>query len=208
VSEVLKNDDGFLNVNNEILISSKVVAEQLGRRHDDVVKFLLTKINDRTRSDIFLGDYQDSMNRCQKEILLTKRGFTLYMFSINGHDEFKLKYIDKFDKMERALRDIRYIKFSRKQQVEQMSILQDLLPEELKKDKIPYIKANMVSNKATSNYFGFPKMIKKGDMNIDMLELRDKILDDYLKLYDIAGTTDGLKEIIYNKYKQLSIKES
>ena len=86
-------------------MSSKIIADKLGRRHPDVFKFMTSKLDKRTSSDIFLNTYTDSMNRQQNEYLLTKRGFNLYIFSINGHDDFKLEYIDKFDAMEFYIRE-------------------------------------------------------------------------------------------------------
>lgn len=39
-----------------------------------------------------------------KEYLLTKDGFTLYMFNIQGHNDFKMAYINKFNEMEKQLK--------------------------------------------------------------------------------------------------------
>ena len=83
-----------------------------------------------------------------------------------------------------------------------MEVLQHLLPEEEKKAKLSYIKVNTVVNKATSNFYGFPKMLKKADMNNKMLATRDKVQDDYLKLYEVFEDTSTTKEAIYKKYQQ------
>ena len=38
-----------------------------------------------------------------ESIFLLRKGFTLYMFNIQGYNDFKLAYINKFDEMEKAL---------------------------------------------------------------------------------------------------------
>jgi len=83
-----------------------------------------------------------------------------------------------------------------------METLYNLFPELAKKDKINYIKANTITNKAVSNAFGFDKMLKKDNMTKDMLELREKVLDDYIKLYEITQDTTIIKTLLYAKYTQ------
>jgi len=48
--------------------------------------------------------------------------------------------------------------------------------------RVDFIKANTISNKAVSTKYGYPKMIKKGDMSPDMLVDRQSILDDTVEL--------------------------
>ncbi|PCF35018.1 phage repressor protein [Staphylococcus delphini] len=66
-----------------------------------------------------------------------------------------------------------------------------------------YLKAQTISNKAVSNVFGYPKMIKKQDMTREMLELRQQILDEtvefmiFVNKYNLTLSVSGH---IYNKY--------
>ena len=46
----------------------------------------------------------EGQKREYREYLLTKDGFTLYMFNIQGYNDFKLAYINKFNEMEKSLR--------------------------------------------------------------------------------------------------------
>ena len=55
-------------------------------------------------SVIIPNEYKDSTGRKLKEYLLTKDGFTLYMFNIQGHNDFKMAYINKFNEMEKQLK--------------------------------------------------------------------------------------------------------
>ena len=52
---------------------------------------------------IIPSNYKDNKGETRKEYLLTKDGFTLYMFNIQGHNDFKMAYINKFNEMERQI---------------------------------------------------------------------------------------------------------
>ena len=113
------------------------------------------------------------------------------------------------ERLEQALQDLKFRQGDKKHQLQCMEILQDLLPEELKQEKVSYIKANTVVNKVTSNIFGFPKMLRKKEMNNEMLEVREKVLDEYLKLYEVLENNHLVTETLNKKYerKLLSAEE-
>lgn len=110
--------------------------------------------------------------------------------------EFRRYFIE----VEKAYNDLQFRIGDKKHQLKCMEMLQDFLPEELKQEKVSYIKANTVVNKCTSNYFGFPKMLKKVEMNDEMLMVREEILDDYLKLFEVLQDNGEVKEVLYKKY--------
>ena len=90
------------------VVSSRTVAEELGRRHGDVIDSLETMIleNGNVRSLIIPSSYKvEGQKRSYKEYLLTKDGFTLYMFNIQGHNNFKMAYINKFNEMEQQIQN-------------------------------------------------------------------------------------------------------
>lgn len=109
--------------------------------------------------------------------------------------------------LEQALQDLKFRHGDKKHQLECMALLQDMLPDDVKQEKINYIKANTVVDKAVSNYFGFPKMIKKIEMNKDMLEVRESVLNDYLKLFEVLQDNHEVKEVLYKKYAQPKLIE-
>lgn len=51
--------------------------------------------------------------------------------------------------------------------------------------RVDFIKANTIANKAISNMYGLPKMIKKGDMTPDMLVARQCVLEDTVELIKV-----------------------
>lgn len=70
-------------------------------------------------------------------------------------------------------------------------------------NKVSYIKANTIANKAVSKAFGYEKSIKKADMTPDMLVKRQSILDDTVELMTVKdkyGLDLSVSEKIYNKY--------
>ncbi|RIN40993.1 Rha family transcriptional regulator [Staphylococcus simulans] len=86
------------------VVSSRVVANELNRTHKNVIRGLekiLTGSN--VSSLIVLSEYKDAKGETRKEYLLTKDGFILYMFNIQGHNDFKMAYINKFNEMERQI---------------------------------------------------------------------------------------------------------
>jgi prophage antirepressor-like protein len=70
-------------------------------------------------------------------------------------------------------------------------------------NKISYIKANTISNKAVSKAFGYDKSIKKADMTPEMLVKRQAILNDTVELMTVNekyGIGLSVSENIYNKH--------
>jgi len=104
---------------NFYVVSSRIVAKQLGKRHSDVLRDLdkilinphLGRLKNQSphicvdlKNLIISNHYKDGKNRTYREYLLTKDGFTLYMFNIQGYNDYKMAYIDEFNRMEQALK--------------------------------------------------------------------------------------------------------
>lgn len=69
--------------------------------------------------------------------------------------------------------------------------------------KVDYIKANVIADKAVSNLYGFPRMLKKNEMTPDMLIKRQNILEDTVELMALKekyGLDISVSKTIYNKY--------
>ena len=98
------------------VVSSRTIANELQKRHSDVLRDLKNLLkqtqqnqeNGNLRSLIFENFYRvNNQNRTYKEYLLTKDGFTLYMFNIQGYIDFKMAYINQFNKMEKQIRQLK-----------------------------------------------------------------------------------------------------
>lgn len=70
-------------------------------------------------------------------------------------------------------------------------------------EKRHYIKANTVANKAISNKYGFPKMVKKPDMSPEMLMDRQPVLEETAQLTAVKeayGLDFSVSWAIYQKH--------
>lgn len=68
--------------------------------------------------------------------------------------------------------------------------------------RVDFIKANTIANKAISNRYGYPKMVKKADMTPQMLAEREPILEDTVELMGVNDKYDlgiSVSEQIYKK---------
>ena len=95
------------NVNNlGLVVSSRTIAEQIGKEHKNVIRDLEKILTSSNLSPLIIeSNYKDKKGELRKEYLLTKKGFILYMFNIQGYNEFKLDYINKFEEMEQIIRN-------------------------------------------------------------------------------------------------------
>ncbi|MFF7956501.1 phage antirepressor KilAC domain-containing protein [Staphylococcus saprophyticus] len=90
------------------VVSSRTVAEELNKEHSKVIRSLESMVleNPNVASLIIPSSYKiKRQKRSYKEYLLTKDGFTLYMFNIQGHNDFKMAYINKFNEMEQQIQN-------------------------------------------------------------------------------------------------------
>lgn len=165
----------------------------------------VVKSYEKDEHGLVLISYKDSMNR-EKPCYTMNRFWIMLMLN---KESMTVRYKTQLyiEKLEQALQDLKFKQGDKKHQLNCMALLQDMLPEEAKQDKVNYIKANTVVDKAVSNYFGFPKMIKKVEMNKDMLEVRENVLNDYLKLFEVLQDNHEVKEVLYKKYAQPKLIE-
>lgn len=116
-----------------------------------------------------------------------------------------IKYIEE---LEETIRLILENKLDKKQQIDAMKKFGGLLPEIEAQESLPYVKINTCVNKAVSNYFGFPKMIKKDAMTYEMLEKRNEIMQRFLVAYELFRDISKAKEFIYEEFRQISIEHN
>jgi len=89
------------------VVSSRIVAKELERTHKNVIRDLEQILESSNVSSLIIpSSYKvEGQKRSYKEYLLTKDGFTLYMFNIQGHNDFKMAYINKFNEMEQQIQN-------------------------------------------------------------------------------------------------------
>lgn len=92
------------------VVSSRVVAEELDKRPDAVLRDIDNVLKSHSTdlsSEIIPSEYTNNRGRKYREYLLTKDGFTLYMFNIQGHNDFKMAYINRFNEMEKQITELK-----------------------------------------------------------------------------------------------------
>lgn len=98
------------NQNGAALTNSLLVAEKFGKSHKNVIasiKEILTSAENS--ANLFIeATYPDSYGRDQFMYIMNRDGFTLLAMGFTGKKalEFKLQYIEAFNKMESALKAI------------------------------------------------------------------------------------------------------
>jgi Rha family phage regulatory protein len=96
----------------QALISSRLIANETGKEHKHVLEQIERLFNSAEISaqlaenefNVIESEYITENNRTSKEYLLNKKAFTYYAFNIQGFEEFKIKYINKFEEMESSLK--------------------------------------------------------------------------------------------------------
>jgi prophage antirepressor-like protein len=74
--------------------------------------------------------------------------------------------------------------------------------------KVDYIKANTIADKAVSTMHGFAKMVKKADMDEEMLRDREPVLADTVELMAVNERLElglSVSEAVYRKYCSVPI---
>ncbi len=99
----IENKDGVL------LVSSREVAERFEKRHDHVLRDVeaLLDQNPKLGADYFIeSSYKAGTGKPYKQYKLTRDGFSLLAMGFTGAKalEWKLKYLEVFNKMEEAIK--------------------------------------------------------------------------------------------------------
>lgn len=97
------------NNNGELVVTSRQVAEDFGKQHQHVTQAIENLISENSllKSMMMESEYTTERGRKYKEYLLTKDGFSLLVMGFTGSRalEWKLKYIEAFNKMEQAIKN-------------------------------------------------------------------------------------------------------
>ena len=113
MNETIKTGNDLVKIENKdgkLMVSSRVVADRFEKQHKDVIRDI-EKVSSQTSAEncanLFIeSTYLDSYKREQKQYLLTRDGFSLLAMGFTGAKalEWKLEFIEAFNKMEEELR--------------------------------------------------------------------------------------------------------
>lgn len=101
-------DDNLVSIKrNKVVVSSRQVAENFHKRHDNVVRDIDNLLGDVLKNEemFFKTTAPDSYGREQKMYYMNRDGFSLLVMGFNGKKalNWKLQYIKAFNWMEKLL---------------------------------------------------------------------------------------------------------
>jgi len=232
----MKNELGLFEKKNKILVSSRVVAERFGKRHDNVIRDIkgiirgLLKIEETPLSAYFTeSSYTNEQNNQEYfEYLLTKDGFLMYIFSFQGNELFKMRYIKRFDEMGAALRERQTTdwlqtrekgKMIRRQETD---VIQQLIPYAQEQGSQNALKLYMVYSKLVNSIMGIEsgkrnQATGKQLMQISLLEdmITNTIIEEmgkgmfYKEIYKICKKKAELfAGLVYIGLKEVALVDS
>ena len=101
------NEIEIIVENGRTFVSSRVVAEDFKKEHKNILRDIenLTAQNCAVKELFTENEYENSRGRMYPEYLMTRDGFSLLVMGFTGKEalQWKLKYIEAFNKMEQQL---------------------------------------------------------------------------------------------------------
>lgn len=196
------------NRDGKIVVSSRRIAEDFGKQHKDVLESIerITAENPALTANMFIpSSYKAGTGKSYKEYELTRDGFSLLVMGFTGSEalQWKLKYIDTFNKMEKAI-----IKFRDSYMIEDPverakawiheEEKRQALADQIEADKPKVIFANSVSGSVNSILIReLAKMIRQNGV-----EIGEKRLFQWLRSRGFLISKAGLD---YNSPTQYSM---
>jgi len=93
-----------------VIVSSRYIAQVFSKEHKDVLRAIqnCSCSEEFGRRNFKQSSYKNEQNKKQPEVLLTKDGFTFIVMGFTGKKaaQFKEAYINRFNEMEKALKDL------------------------------------------------------------------------------------------------------
>jgi len=103
------NNEIIINkIDGELVVSSRQIADDFGKKHKHILESIRNLVDENLAVKfMFIESEFKNRGKLYPEYLLTRDGFTLIVMGFTGSKalEWKLKYIEAFNKMERMLRE-------------------------------------------------------------------------------------------------------
>ena len=162
-------------------------------------------IKERLEDDLVSTDtIRDRFGRQQKMLIVNEFGIYDTIFASRKPEARAFRYwvfnVIKYLREQTGLEGFEVFRMMDKEHQKQaMTRLHDGLSQPMTVD---YIKANMIANKAVSNKYGYPKLVKKDDMTPQMMKDREPIVDEAVNLMitkERYGLDFSVSDAIYNR---------
>lgn len=190
-------DIRFVDHNGEWWAVLADVCEPLGLR----AKWVNQRLDDKV---VLNHPIPDITGRLHNTLLINEFGIYDTIFASRKPEakEFRLWVFNviKYLREQTGLEGFEVFRMMDKEHQKQaMTRLHDGLSQPMTVD---YIKANMIANKAVSNKYGYPKLVKKDDMTPQMMKDREPIVDEAVNLMitkERYGLDFSVSDAIYNR---------
>lgn len=179
-------------------MTSMQIAELCGKEHKNVLRDIDTLLAENMNSsDLSYLIIEQKVRKIRKgEARYFDLDENASLWVVSGYSSaLRLRIIKEWRFYREAFNNRQWRHDDVEVQKRVMATLQAVL--EFKADRIDYIKANTIVNKAVSNLYGFEKMVKKDDMSRPMLDDRQRILEDFEKLFSVKPDYGWVKETLY-----------
>lgn len=127
-------------INEQVVTTSKQVAEVFDKQHKDVMKAIRNLLGDNNSAQncaqwFTVGKYKDASGKENNMYIMNRDGFSLLAMGFTGSKaiEFKVKYIEAFNRMEEELKNSAMTKFSKLPLSEQMLMVMNAQQEDIQK---------------------------------------------------------------------------
>jgi len=111
--EIEKQKINIITIEGKLTVSSMMVAEHFKKRHDNIIRTIksLEIPQDFRLLNFEESSYINDQNKEQPAMNMTRDGFVLLVIGFTGKRamEWKLKYIEAFNAMEKAQKDKLYL---------------------------------------------------------------------------------------------------
>lgn len=101
--------------NNEMLVSSRQIAEHFGKQHKDVLESIRNLTAENSATKFFHSAEFENRGKNYPMYLMNRDGFSLLVMGFTGKEalEWKLKYIQAFNEMETKLKQSKSVEDNR-----------------------------------------------------------------------------------------------
>lgn len=200
------------NQNGKLVVSSRIIAEQLYKDHQDVKKKIKEVLEIGTE---YFPVQNTNRGKIVEDFLVAKDGFILLCMNYQGYNDFKRAYIKRFNEMEKALKNInevekvevnfkalKYISDLMGYNENSKAIMSNKLIDSLGLEqslKIEYTKSNGVLKPLT-------QLLKENNIELSSIKVNKKLLELGIIEEKTRKSTKGIKK--YKSIKNMEFGEN
>lgn len=200
------------NQNGKLVVSSRIIAEQLYKDHQDVKKKIKEVLEIGTE---YFPVQNTNRGKIVEDFLVAKDGFILLCMNYQGYNDFKRAYIKRFNEMEKALKNInevekvevnfkalKYISDLMGYNKNSKAIMSNKLIDSLGLEqslKIEYTKSNGVLKPLT-------QLLKENNIELSSIKVNKKLLELGIIEEKTRKSTKGIKK--YKSIKNMEFGEN